>query len=287
VTEPTNQSEIRIEAVRRAASDGLKGLASALAAALEGSERELAACWVQEALVRGFPAVDVEGARQLWDQLRRENHPLAWLPLHLTNAESSIGGVLPDVSTSGSAYSPPDQPRARRELLPPTAFKVAEVVIPAARVAEVSAAVEGWGSASNGCFEVREFEVAPQVSELDVSVVAALDLESLRGKAEVAFESIDVASAFRVLFCAAANGGAYGGALWGAYGRLAAWRSLAGLAGVTPSTPVEAVLQTATRCAWASFFAPGWFQDVAWDLGLVVLRSDRLSICVLAATDTD
>ncbi len=96
-----------------------------------------------------------------------------------------------------------------------------------------------------------------------------------------------MAQAFCALFCAATNGGAYGGELGGAYGRLAAWRSLGALAGAPLSAPVEVALEIAHKCQWLSFFAPGWFQDVAWNLGLAALSPDGMSIAVLAATDTD
>jgi hypothetical protein len=50
---------------------------------------------------------------------------------------------------------------------------------------------------------------------------------------------------------------------------------------------VEAVAAAAERCRWAYFDAASWWlEHVGWDIGLVVVRPDGLSLAVLAATDT-
>jgi hypothetical protein len=90
------------------------------------------------------------------------------------------------------------------------------------------------------------------------------------------------------LFSAASGGGAYNNGLRGAYGRLAMWQSLAGLAGAPPGAGLEEVAAVARSCLWLEFWAATpWFYGVAWDLGLVAVRPDGLSLAVLAATDTD
>ncbi len=282
-----NQGDRRGEAAQRAASAGLRGLETAIAAASVGHEREFAACWAQEALLRDLPVGEVAGACQPWEQLRQERHPLAWLPLVLTDAEALVQDVLPMITRGGSGYSAPEQPVRRSRAIAIPGLSVVEVAVSPERSAEIRAAVAGWEAESGGSVELREFTVTPRLVALDASVVAALELSCLRGAAEIASESIGVAPAFRSLFCAATNGGAHGGGLGGAYGRLAAWRSLGALAGVAPSASAEVALEIARKCQWLSFFAPGWFQDVAWDLGLAALRPDGVSIAVLAATDTD
>ncbi|MFD4009691.1 DUF6183 family protein [Streptomyces albidoflavus] len=63
-----------------------------------------------------------------------------------------------------------------------------------------------------------------------------------------------------------------------AYGRLAAWQSLAALAGVADGAGSAEAEARAAECAWFGFDArTDWFEQVAWDIGLAVL----------AATDTD
>jgi hypothetical protein len=88
------------------------------------------------------------------------------------------------------------------------------------------------------------------------------------------------------LFAAAANGVMVGRGLLGAYGRLAAWRSVAGLVGAGEGEGVEAVAAVAEHCRWAYFdTASWWLEHVGWDIGLAVVRPDGLSLAVLAATD--
>jgi hypothetical protein len=94
--------------------------------------------------------------------------------------------------------------------------------------------------------------------------------------------------AWQVLFAAASTGAAYNSGLRGAYGRLAAWQSLGALAGAPQNAPfaeTEALVQQST---WYGFEADTkWFEQVAWDIGLVALAPGRRGLAVLAATDTD
>ena len=74
----------------------------------------------------------------------------------------------------------------------------------------------------------------------------------------------------------------------GAYGRLAAWQSVAGLSGAAQGCLVEEVEASARACAWYAFGADTkWFERVAWDVGLVAVSPDRRRLALLAATDTD
>jgi hypothetical protein len=93
------------------------------------------------------------------------------------------------------------------------------------------------------------------------------------------------------LFAAAANGGAYSSGLGGAYGRLAAWTSLGALIDA-PATAKPAEIDAAAPSAQFLVFgaassAGGWWHDIAWDIGLLAVRSGGASVAVLAATDTD
>jgi hypothetical protein len=56
-----------------------------------------------------------------------------------------------------------------------------------------------------------------------------------------------------------------------------------------PTLPTMAEVQDAAElCGWFSFeAATRWFNNIAWDIGLVVIRPNRTSLAVLAATDTD
>jgi hypothetical protein len=117
-----------------------------------------------------------------------------------------------------------------------------------------------------------------------------LGLECLKGVKKTRFSVVVCPhdQAWRVLFAAASTGGAYNSGARGAYGRLAAWQSLARLCGAVEGDPVGVVEACARACTWYGFSADTqWFQQVAWDIGLAVVSPERRRLAVLAATDTD
>ena len=161
----------------------------------------------------------------------------------------------------------------------------------AASAQEIRAAVRHWEE-SNGCVAARVFRTARPIVEEDLSValLQSLRLECLQGAGarDIRASRIPPHQAVNILFSATAAGGVYGPSLLGAYGRLAAWRSLGGLVGATAGASIESIAGLAHRCLWASFDASSeWSYDVAWDHGLLAIRPDGLSFAVLAATDTD
>ncbi|MGY3676789.1 hypothetical protein ACVWXU_000412 [Streptomyces sp. TE33382] len=84
-------------------------------------------------------------------------------------------------------------------------------------------------------------------------------------------------------------GGMYGSGVHGAYGRLAAWNSVAGLSGTPAGASPEEVERHATQSTWFHFEADAeWFHnDIDADYGIAALSPDGRRIAVLAATDTD
>jgi hypothetical protein len=156
---------------------------------------------------------------------------------------------------------------------------------------QIAAAVMNWEEQSNGQIETRVFrpEAPLAADDLSVALLLSLGLDSLHGATleDVQAESIPPRQALNVLFSAASTGGAYNRGLAGAYGRLAAWQSLAGMVAAA-TFGVEQVAALAHRCVWVSFTASSdWFSQVAWDFGLLAVRPDGQSLAVLAATDTD
>ncbi|MEW2309946.1 DUF6183 family protein [Streptomyces sp. NPDC006864] len=93
---------------------------------------------------------------------------------------------------------------------------------------------------------------------------------------------------FRTLLTAAVRSPAYGSGLHGAYGRLAAWHSLAGPTGVPADRPLTEVAEAAGRTTWLRI-APStsWFSAIVWDVAVAALRPGGQEIAVLAATDSD
>ncbi|MGW6918085.1 DUF6183 family protein [Kitasatospora sp. NPDC054939] len=63
------------------------------------------------------------------------------------------------------------------------------------------------------------------------------------------------AQAWRVLFGAASTGGAYNSGSFGAYGRLAAWQSMAALAGSVEGATAGEVEARVRDCVWYGFGA--------------------------------
>jgi hypothetical protein len=161
-----------------------------------------------------------------------------------------------------------------------------------AQATAIAAAVANWAEESNGCVEARVFEFADALDEVGVpNGLLSLGLESLRGAGKRYSFSVAVCPptrVWRVLFAAASTGGAYNSGSYGAYGRLAAWQSLAGLAGAAEGAPAEELEARVRECTWLGFDADTkWFEQVAWDIGVGCLAADRRRMAVLAATDTD
>ncbi|MEU3383570.1 DUF6183 family protein [Streptomyces albidoflavus] len=265
-----------------------------LAVAFSGhASEELRACLVHELALRGV-AVDEEPGIARWATSPHwRYHPLGWLPLTLSGMEG--GADLPSYSLSVSSHSMPYGPSDGRPYGQTGGARVpsaAEVTTPQSAAA-LSSAVADWAEESNGLFEARVYDLA---GPLDAGAVPAalltLGLESLAGagrkKAALSVTACSPAQAWRVLFVAASTGGAYNSGSHGAYGRLAAWQSLAALAGVADGADAREVEARGHECAWFKFDArTDWFEQVAWDIGLAALSPDGRRLAVLAATDTD
>ncbi|MFF2350601.1 DUF6183 family protein [Kitasatospora sp. NPDC058115] len=267
--------------------------AADLAVAFTGrSSEELRACLVQELVLRGVVVEDTPGIAGWVTSPHWSQHPLGRLPLTLSEVEAHAD--LPSYSVRGSGHSMPYGPSMNREPAVITDVRVPsaqEATTPATAEA-MGAAVANWAEESNGCIEARVFDLAEPLDPESVpTVLLALGLECLHGAGKEAPLSVTVrtpAQAWRVLFAAASTGGAYNHGSYGAYGRLAAWRSLASLAGSPAGATVAEIEARALDCVWRGFGAgTWWFEQVAWDIGLAVLAPDRRRLAVLAATDTD
>ncbi|MDR7513151.1 MAG: DUF6183 family protein, partial [Armatimonadota bacterium] len=161
---------------------------------------------------------------------------------------------------------------------------------PPARLEALGTVVRGWVAESNGRLEVAVFELDPPLAEREVSssLFAQLELHCLDTAAAIEARRAPAARAFAILFTCAAQGGAYGGARHGAYGRLDAWRSLAGFVGAGADAPLAELERHAVAAAWYDFGgATSWFHGSVWDLGLAALAPGGGSLAVLAATDVD
>ncbi|MGW2338602.1 DUF6183 family protein [Streptomyces sp. NPDC001685] len=267
--------------------------AADLDAAFTGrASEELRACLVHELVLRGVVVGEVPGIAG-WAMSRHwSHHPLGWLPL--TRCGMEEGADLPSYSVRGSSHAMPYGPSESRELAVDADARVpaAEETTTPATANAMGTAVANWAKESNGRIEARTFDLAePLDAESVPAVLLALGLECLHGAGNKTPLSVAVrppAQAWRVLFAAASTGGAYNSGSYGAYGRLAAWRSLAALAGSPEGTSAPEVEAHVLDCVWHGFGADTkWFEQVAWDIGLAALSPGRRRLAVLAATDTD
>ncbi|MFE9737035.1 DUF6183 family protein [Streptomyces sp. NPDC006477] len=267
--------------------------AEKLAEAFTGNaSEELRACLVHELVLRGVAVTETPGIAGWATSPHWKHHPLGWLPLALSDVEGQPD--LPSYSTQGSSHSMPYGPSENGRVVvergahvPP----VEETTTPAVAKG-ISAAVANWAGESNGRIEARVFDLAaPLDAESVPSALLALGLECLKDAGRKTAFSVMACPpdrAWRVLFAAASSGGAYNSGARGAYGRLAAWQSLASLAGAAEGVPVETAEARVRECAWYGFDADTkWFERVAWDIGLAAVSPERRRLAVLAATDTD
>jgi hypothetical protein len=267
--------------------------AEELAAAFTGNaSEELRACLVHELVLRGVAVTETPGMAGWATSPHWKHHPLRWLPLTLSDVEGQPD--LPSYSTQGSSHSMPYGPSENGRVVVAHGAHVPlveETTTPAVAKG-ISAAVANWAQESNGRIEARVFDLAaPLDAETVPSSLLALGLDCLKDEGRKTAFSVRACPpdrAWRVLFAAASSGGAYNSGACGAYGRLAAWQSLACLSGAAEGVPAEAVEARVRECAWYGFDADTkWFERVAWDIGLASVSPEGRQLAVLAATDTD
>ena len=238
---------------------------------------ELAACLLQETALR-YDATSAEGFAE---RLRAAGHPLAELPLRPAEAERHHGlprypGTLP------AGRRPPGEAAPGPSGLD---IEVTAVDWPEARRA--LSAYRNW-PAGEECLEAGLFQLDRPLAPADLgaSLVRALPALSTRSGV-TGVRRVTTPDVLRELFYGAGSGGAYGPRMRAGDARRASWESLAGLVGF-PGDDFTAVERAADRCAWL-FYGSDWHMRVAepLDVGIAVLRPDRRTVAVLAATDSD
>ncbi|MFD8783619.1 DUF6183 family protein [Kitasatospora sp. NPDC059599] len=257
--------------------------------------REFRACLLQELVLAGVPVEDSPALLAFARTPAFLEHPLAGLPLHLLPEERGLirpEDAAPDWTWTVGLLGPTGRDavelHATEAMRERTAdVEMTEISVPG--TAELmGAVVRHWCTDSNGRIAAQDFWSPDPVRPEDFpAVFARLPLTAWE-EDEPGLLPSTPEEVFRTLFTAAVRMSAYGPGECGAHGRLAAWRSLAGLTGAPADAPVEQVAESARRTHW---FRPAsgsaWFHDIAWDLGVAALRPGGHEIAVLAATDTD
>lgn len=263
----------------------------------DDEECELMFLLLHEMVLRGIPCDQVPISKRYAEKMRRIHHPLAPLPLTLTEIEREINlpqyGLRDSSSSLPYSYETDNTSTADASLHNENDYELKIEETTSREIGDrIKAAVINWQNESNGVIEVKTFQFNRCLEPKDVSsrLLMLLNLDCLLGASEsnISLQSISPSHAFHLLFASAAQGGAYNDGERGACGRLAAWQSLGGLVAADPTSSIEILLEQVLRCKWFSFLAQTqWFSRVAWDLGIVVLRPPGNSLAVLAATDTD
>ena len=283
-------SQVRVAAAQLAASQSRDTLLRLFSHA--DDHPELFACLMQEMALRGHSPEQSDDVKRAHSKLSLRHHPLAWLPLQTLDPERAAASVLRkygrDSSTAEMPFGPSGTRRTRvGELHPPQPTLHAQPVDQ-----NLSAAVRNWQQESSAKVEMKVLQSNRVLddTELCEGLLLHMQLDCLQGIStrEIHLRRAGCWDVFPVLLAAAANGGALNTGHEGAYGRLAAWQSLAALAGVPPDARFDGVHQAAASCRFGLFDAKSaWFAQVAWDLGVVAVRPGAQFVALLAATDTD
>jgi hypothetical protein len=254
------------------------------------SDLETSALVLHEAVVRRKLSAESPVGRETQDGLAKANHPLALLPLTLFDLEQDV--LLPNYGIGSSGTSIPFGPTRENAAGTPApltgGLEITERTCPE-RANLISAAVMNWKEESNGIIEARTFRVDLSSRATLPVLLPRLGLECVGSTDGIHVrENAVVKDAFAVLFSAASSGGAYNSGNFAAYGRLLAWRSLAGLVGASANAPVRDIAMNSWNCQWCVFDAPSeWYYQVAWDIGVACFNPAHREVAVVAATDTD
>ena len=269
-------------------------LLAAITRTTRGAHDEVLACWMHEAVLRGMALDQETAAMQLHHRLATLKHPLGNLPLTLLPAEVEAPTYMPmyGANAISRAVQRLERGPASTRTMPPPGEHGSPTFTPVIddgvkeRLLE---AVEPWTTGSNGKGEAKLFRLAPPLGGAAPGkwLLRALPIESKEGDALHA-DRCGPEVVWGVLFAAASNGGAYSSGFGGAYGRRAAWRSLGALTEAPETATIEEIDAIAQKTMFLHYGASGgWWNDIAWDIGILALRDGGASLAVLAATDAD
>ncbi|MCP3102277.1 DUF6183 family protein [Myxococcus sp. K15C18031901] len=258
---------------------------------------ELFACYVQELVLRGESLEAEPAVRELWARLVEGGHPLALLPLRRGRWESSLGRLLgvEDVEDAlrdlqahlASARAGDADEEDTLPLGPRTRRSPEEVPLPASAGAIIDAWAEDVAPARD--FR-RAFSLRPPQPGMGADLLAAFledaDLGGLVPTDDPGCERQGPEDVVATLFTRAAFGAeGWVGAQGAAYGRLATWRTLAGLMGVAGEPRDWRVLeQQAGACRWFRFTVTTSRPSSSSRLGLACLRPGGTTLALLAAS---
>jgi len=282
------------EMVGRLAASQPPDLLNGLARLLGEDQLEFAAQLVQALVIEGMDISIHSDLGGLSSRIIQSKHPLNILPLSLFPFEQEIPYYTAQYGPSGhQSLMPFNYPAEEKYPIAPgntTGFASEETTTPEIQQ-QLQVVFQEWCDKSNGKVEARQFRFQ---SPVDVSklpqLLASLDVACWQSGSEgpVSVGQVSPGRIINVLFASAANGGAYSKGLGNAYGRLAVWRSITGLVGASEPTSIVTLHDAMQECLWFEITQNSWwFNDVAWDVGILTLNKTRQLLTILAATDAD
>ncbi|MDI3405048.1 DUF6183 family protein [Streptomyces cavernicola] len=260
--------------------------------ALDDPATEVRACLLHEMALRW--GISDDSCRAYGERLGRLQHPLAWLPLQTLAFEHRMRqSAWNDGGLVGSES--PETLRAGYPEPPPT-LSGARTGRAARRVPDderTTAAMTGFAQlGAEAAFYTLAGPLDP--ADFNAALLSALDAECLDGVTPQTLTAVhttadDVAED---LFTAAFGGGMWEQGRWGAYARLATWRSLYALMDLDPDVSHYEAVRIAADHRWLRFAVHreadnDWFFGDLSDTAFAVLDPTRTRIAVIAATDTD
>ena len=292
--------EMRVRAFASRLGHGQTKDALVAAIARAGSKKEhteILACWMHETVLRGTALDRETAAVEFHARLAAQGHVLGQLPLALLDAEGEAPTYMPmyGANAISKAVARLESGPTSTRTIPPPGDHVAPKatrIEDAALEARLREAVNPWtkSAGSNGKAEAKVFRLEPALGSASPGrwLLRSLPLECLEGADTLRADRAGADAVWGALFAAAANGGAYSSGLGAAYGRRAAWTSLAALVDSPADATPKQVDDRAREASFLMFGAPGGFwNDVAWDIGMLAVRPGGATVAILAATDTD
>ncbi|MBZ9713831.1 DUF6183 family protein [Deinococcus multiflagellatus] len=250
----------------------------------------MAALLAQTLTLRGRDTSAASWATRLRQALQQAGHPLGTLPLFLHDIERSLPqrhyrytfGTLGGESLARPGVGIHKPATFIETCAEPVRFT------PLAPLDGLTAPFDLWTTASNGQLEAVAVALDAPIPQLTPRLLAGLGLSSVQSAKTVQLYPASVEEVFLNLYLGGLAGGAYGGELYSAEARLAAWRSLGALVGLAFNGDLESVAEPGRCCQLALYADPGsnFFSEI-FDFAVACLRSDGQSLAVLAVTDTD
>jgi len=242
---------------------------------------EFWACLLQEAVIRSADLSGRTAPEAIRRRLRTRGHPLASLPLR--KLEPELNGLLWLVNDR-TWYDVPrlDELAESRQMLDPLSLSPGQVEgVEVTASGEVDAMLSAFTEAGWFQTDARVFRLARAVDDVS-SILGGLALPYWDASGWAMACGTDLSEVLRTLFFDAR---AFQHGPTGAYARLKAWQSVAGMVGQPiPLNPDELAK---TECQWAAFDGQtGWFHG-ARRVGLACLRPDGRTVAVVAAIGND